>query len=861
VTRSTLRTAALGAALLALAATAGAHDGDLKPLDKRPAVQNPGFCNATLRSPDGLSATTLQEAATTAFPAHRVTLLSWLTPADFGLALGDNVNSLWGYTSPGGRRYAIVGDSYGTAFVDITVPNNATIVAQLTGPLSFYRDMRTYGHYAYAISEGGGGIQVFDLSQIVLGNVTLVRSVDDVGSGATHTLSVNPVSGYLYRSGGAGVEGLRIYDLNPDPSFPHYVASWTDRYVHQTSPFTLTTGPYAGHEIAFACGGYNGGFDGTALHILDVTDKQDIILKDIETYPGAQYCHQGWLSADEHYYYIGDEFYDGPTTTFVLDVSDLDSTAPRFLSSFTNGNTSVAHNLYVSGDTLYEANYRSGLHVWDLSQSPTAPTETAWFDTDPDSDVPTFNSLWNVYPYFGDGLVIGSDMERGLFVWYVGDPKLTFTLVGGAPAEVRPNLPREFHVSIAELAPGDYATGTAALHVDGGSGFVTSPLTDLGGGDFLARLPATNCEKRLTYYLTAESTDGTVWTEPAGAPFVYHEATATTGFITVFHDDCETDPGWIPENLGATDGDWERGVPVNDPNWPHDPISDSDGSGQCWLTANRLGNSDVDYGAVRLTSPTLDLSQGPARISYDYYFWDNENLEHVDKILVEIDENDGAGPWTEIARHDTSGGLLWRTNVITQADLDAAGVTRTAAMRLRFTVNDDDPQSRTEAGLDAFRIEAARCDGSISFCDADDGSLASCPCGNAGSSDTGCDIQQLTGGVRLDFVQQETSPQNRATLRGTGFPATTSPAVVVIRGPGIEPAGPVAFGDGLRCISVPLVRLAAGFSGHRTSFHGFGHGAGAGAGTFYYQLWFRNTPPMYCTPEAFNLSNGRTLTW
>jgi hypothetical protein len=35
----------------------------------------------------------------------------------------------------------------------------------------------------------------------------------------------------------------------------------------------------------------------------------------------------------------------------------------------------------------------------------------------------------------------------------------------------------------------------------------------------------------------------------------------------------------------------------------------------------------------------------------------------------------------------------------------------------------------------------------------------------------------------------------------------------------------------------------------------------SGAGLFYYQLWFRDQPAMFCTPQAFNLSNGTTLTW
>ena len=148
-----------------------------------------------------------------------------------------------------------------------------------------------------------------------------------------------------------------------------------------------------------------------------------------------------------------------------------------------------------------------------------------------------------------------------------------------------------------------------------------------------------------------------------------------------------------------------------------------------------------------------------------------------------------------------------------------------------------------------------------SFCDASDGALASCPCGNAGDPDSGCDIQQGTGGVRLTMAAQETSPANRVTLQGAGFPASTNPTAVVIRSSTLDPGAAVVFGDGLRCVGVPLVRLAATAASSGVSVHTMGHGTMAGSGDFYYQLWFRNTPAMFCTPDAFNLSNGRVVTW
>ena len=91
-------------------------------------------------------------------------------------------------------------------------------------------------------------------------------------------------------------------------------------------------------------------------------------------------------------------------------------------------------------------------------------------------------------------------------------------------------------------------------------------------------------------------------TDPVGAPGTVYTATVGTSNV-VFSDDFESNTGWTPTNLGAATGDWQRGVPVDDNGWDYDPASDYDGSGSAYLTQNQNGNTDVDDGAVRLTSP------------------------------------------------------------------------------------------------------------------------------------------------------------------------------------------------------------------------------------------------------------------
>ena len=210
---------------------------------------------------------------------------------------------------------------------------------------------------------------------------------------------------------------------------------------------------------------------------------------------------------------------------------------------------------------------------------------------------------------------------------------------------------------------------TVFYRYDGGA-FNAIVLTPVGNDRYTANLPAVDCGDTPEYYFQAEGDQGTIKTLPGNAPtsvFSFEVGTITE----LYHFDFEVAPDWTAENLGATSGDWQRGVPVNDPNWAFDPISDSDGSGQCFLTENELGNTDVDDGAVRLTSSLFDLAGVVGiSISYDYYLRLTVTTGGVDRLLVEISSNDMAGPWTEIARHTSDGGTSWRTHVITQDDLN-----------------------------------------------------------------------------------------------------------------------------------------------------------------------------------------------
>jgi len=250
--------------------------------------------------------------------------------------------------------------------------------------------------------------------------------------------------------------------------------------------------------------------------------------------------------------------------------------------------------------------------------------------------------------------------------------------------------------------------GTGVLHYDAGAGFVSVPMTVVSPNVYNAVFPAIDCGTAVPYYVSAQIAGGGTVTDPSDAPTTVFTTLSALGSSVVFGDDFEADLGWVATNLGAASGDWQRGVPVNDPGWAYDPATDGDGSGQCFLTQNQLGNTDVDDGAVRLTSPFLDLTGGNVTVSYLYYLR-MTNAAGVDRLLVEISSNGDIGPWTIIAVHATDGGTSWRSHEITQSQIEAVGVTLTANMKVRFTANDADPQSIVEAGVDAFQINRLLC--------------------------------------------------------------------------------------------------------------------------------------------------------
>jgi choice-of-anchor B domain-containing protein len=207
-----------------------------------------------------------------------------------------------------------------------------------------------------------------------------------------------------------------MVDIN-DPANPTFAGCYSgDGYTHdvQCVVYQGIDAEHAGDEICFAS-------NEDTLTIVDVTDKGAPALLSRTGYAGSGYTHQGWLSPDQRFFLVDDELDHGPgepRRTYVWYLDDLE--APTLLGNYEATGLrapAIDHNQYVLGDVAFQSNYRAGLSVLRIDDPATAGlTEVGYFDTYPDFDNPSFSGAWSNYPYFASGILIVSDINRGLFV-------------------------------------------------------------------------------------------------------------------------------------------------------------------------------------------------------------------------------------------------------------------------------------------------------------------------------------------------------------------------------------------------------------------------------------------------------------
>lgn len=315
---------------------------------------------------------------------------------------GRSYSALWGYTAPDGREYAILGYNRGTSFIDITDSANIREVDTLTGLTSSWREMKTYSHYAYIVSEATNSkLQIVDL-QYLPDSVSLVATWSYAGYTKTHSISQS--GNYLYLNGGnaaSSVGGVAVVDVSNPVSLVK-MGEWNTEYVHDCR---------VQNDTIWAANVYTG-----KMSIINASNKSSLqFVRNWQAYPqSAVSTHNCAFPVTRDYIYTTNEVSSPAGKLNVWDIRDLNNIT--FVRDWqpTGITSAIVHNIETYGNYAVIAHYTAGIRILNIS-NPSNPVEVAWYDTYPSSNSTNFSGCWGVYK-FSSGKIIGSDISNGLFV-------------------------------------------------------------------------------------------------------------------------------------------------------------------------------------------------------------------------------------------------------------------------------------------------------------------------------------------------------------------------------------------------------------------------------------------------------------
>lgn len=658
------------------------------------------------------------------------------------------LNDIWGYAE-NGREYAIVGTREGTSVVDVTNPETPIEIDFIPGTFSTWRDMKTWGHYAYVTNDTGGGMDIIDL-QYLPDSITYTTwfggdyQEEFLSSSKAHNIFIDE-NGIAYLSGGEA-NGVLILDVDANPTNPLVVGHYTDAYSHDL---------FVRNDTLWNAEIYLGQFA-----VVDVSDKENTVIMGFHDTP-SEFTHNCWLSDDGNYLFTTDEKSGAYIGAYdVSDISDIQE-IDRIRSS--PGSGVIPHNVFVKDNYLVASYYRDGVVIIDATY-PQNMVITGYYDTSL-LEGNGFNGAWGVYPYLPSGNILVSDMEGGLFIieadytpasYITGTvinsetgipvPEASISIDGFGDASTSTDLFGNFITGIAEegtitLNIDLYGYESQSVEVSVSNGVVSDITVDfMPLPSFTAQVEVINVETQqpiadamVQIEIEALSTIVNLSTNEDGVaelslfyeqeyPIVVGKweyktqainqvLSAESNTLTVYlfpgyYDDFYFDFDWTVEN-DANTGGWERGEPqevqfAGNIMQPGTDFPDDVGR-NCYVTGNTpslAGN--INNGVVRLFSPIFDLTNyDNPMLSYARFL----GLQDGSNDSMRIQLSNGVQTITlETLYDDDPYEYQWQLNSFMLTDL----IELTDNMQLIVSISDDNEFGHiVEGAIDLFEVREA----------------------------------------------------------------------------------------------------------------------------------------------------------
>lgn len=617
------------------------------------------------------------------------------------------VNDVQGWVDTAGNEYALVGLNTGVSIVDV---DSDTIkeVAFVAGVDNLWRDINTFGHYAYVTSEARVGLLIIDLQylpdsvQTYIWRDTLPTPSGDKPFEKAHTLWIDE-HGIAYLNGSnLNSGGVILIDVKSNPTDPVFLGFAPPIYSHDV---------YARDSILYSAEIYAG-----EVSIYDVHNPQDIKLIGRVKTPN-EFTHNAWLSDDSRYMFTTDERSNSYVGSYDIqdpgNIIELD----RFRQASVEGQGAIPHNVYVWNDWIVVAYYTSGTLIVDAAR-PDNLIEVGSFDSylGPTGGFP---GVWGSYPFLPSGKILSSDRNSGLYVFipnYVRAAYLEGTVIDSITKEpilgaVVTIISPEIVLPTPTKQDGSFKTGKAVpgtfditIQKDGYfpktiqavfiNGEILAPVIELkplpvyvisgkvidseGLGVPFAQVAMSGPEGNFTSiaddsgnfllagYGGQYDVQAGIWGQTIETDILLNASQSLTLQLTRgYTDDFDLDLGWTVSG-DATEGIWARGIPTSQllfDVWQCGSGTDSPFDVGPYAYSTGLSTNgdvtldEVSGGTTILRSPAMDLdSIILARLSFDYWICEFPPNQYIGftvfatngidtTLLAEFSNDTAIGSW------------------------------------------------------------------------------------------------------------------------------------------------------------------------------------------------------------------------